>query len=86
MEWGAVQATLEGLRPAFKADSCPSALLTDLMTLADECAAWWDSRNRSSSGAESILIAPYPTCAGAGASIFWWCQSAHDHHTLFDVI
>lgn len=47
-EWAAVQAALEGMRPAFKADSSPAALLTDLMLLAEECAAWWDARNRSS--------------------------------------
>ena len=53
-EWGDVQCTLEGLRPAFKADSSPAALLNELMTLAVECADWWNSRNRSS-GAPALL-------------------------------
>lgn len=53
-EWATVQAALEGVSPAFKPDSSPAAMLTDLMALADECSAWWDTRNRSA-GANSRL-------------------------------
>lgn len=49
-EWGAVRSALEAVGPAFRPDSSPAALLTDLMTLADECAAWWDSRNKPAAG------------------------------------
>lgn len=50
-EWRAVGRALEALRPAFKAGGSPRALLVDLVTLRDNCAAWWDSRKAPGSGA-----------------------------------
>jgi hypothetical protein len=70
-EWGDVQATLEGVRPAFKADSSPAALLNELMTLAVECADWWNSRNRSS-GAPRLLCCHVQSLAGR-PSWSWSC-------------